>query len=94
MPSPLGSILLILKRKRPHLYGEMGHFQPAQAHRRRPRSSRRVREPAPPGGDQQPMRQHGDQVRAVPPLFLAGLTTVTITSYQTDAIAIAMHTVR
>ena len=38
---------------------------PAQAHRRRPCSSRRVREPSPPGGDQQPVRQHGDHVRAV-----------------------------
>ena len=32
VPSPLGSILLILKRKRPHLYGEMGHFQHLQIH--------------------------------------------------------------
>ena len=32
VPSPLGIILLLLKRKRPHLYGEMGHFQHLPIH--------------------------------------------------------------
>ena len=36
----------------------------ATAHRS-PCSSRRVRKPSPPGGDQQPVRLHGDHVRAV-----------------------------